>query len=71
MTPETLRSASDGGKRTPRQNRITRGLTVLGLAVAVAGPFGMIVVGVEHDEPLVGLLGGLLVLVVLALVFRR
>jgi hypothetical protein len=61
----------DGDDRTDWQPRITRGLTFLGLAVGVLGPFGLLVVGIETGDPLLGGLGVLLVAVVVALVVRR
>ena len=60
-----------GGDRTGRRDRITRGLTFLGLAAAVVGPFGLLVFGVENDEPGLALVGLLLGVVVVALVVRR
>lgn len=63
--------AGSGSDRSPWRRRITRGLSFLGLAVAVVGPFGLVVVGVENDRPLLGALGLLLGAVVVALVVRR
>ncbi len=62
---------------SPRDDRgvwrrqITRGLTFLGLAVAVLGPFGLLVVGIENEDPVLGAAGLVLVAVVVALVVRR
>ncbi|QLD90400.1 hypothetical protein HWV07_15695 [Natronomonas salina] len=63
--------ASGKGDRSRWQTTVTSGLTFLGLAVAVLGPFAMLVVGVESDEPLLAALGLLLGAVVVALVVRR
>lgn len=63
--------ASGKGDRSRWRTTVTNGLTFLGLAVAVLGPFGMLVVGVESDEPLLAALGFLLGAVVVALVVRR
>lgn len=60
-----------GKKRTERQRRFTRGLTFLGLAVAVLGPFGLLVFGIENDDPALAVTGGVLAAVVVALVVRR
>jgi hypothetical protein len=60
-----------GGKRGARRDRITRGLTFLGLAAAVVGPFGLLVVGVENDEPGLALVGFVLGVIAVALVVRR
>ena len=54
-----------------RRDRITRGLTFLGLAAAVVGPFGLLVVGLENDEPGLAVSGLVLGVVVVALVVRR
>lgn len=53
------------------QARITRGLTFLGLAVGVCGPFALLVVGIENGNPLLAALGLLLGAVVVAIVVRR
>lgn len=57
--------------RSAWRDTITNGLTFLGLAVAVLGPFGMVVVGIENDEPVLAGLGVLLGAFVVALVVRR
>lgn len=62
---------SPRGDRGVWQRQITRGLTFLGLAVAVIGPFGLLVVGIERDDPVLGVAGIVLVAVVVALVVCR
>lgn len=59
------------GDRSTWRDTVTNGLTFLGLAVAVLGPFGMLVVGIENDEPILAGLGVLLGAFVVALVLRR
>ena len=63
--------ADPGDDRDVWRRQITRGLTFLGLAVAVLGPFGLVVVGIENEAPAVGAVGVVLVAVVVALVVRR
>ena len=57
--------------RSRRRDTVTSGLTFLGLAVGVLGPFGMLVVGIESDQPLLAAMGGFLGAFVVALVLRR
>ena len=63
--------ADPGGDRDLWRRQITRGLTFLGLAVAVLGPFGLVVVGIENGNPALGAVGVVLVAIVVALVVRR
>jgi peptidoglycan/LPS O-acetylase OafA/YrhL len=65
---------SDGdGRRRPTtwQRRITRGLELLGLSIAVLAVFGLLAVGVEADAPVVGALGLILGVVLFATLTRR
>lgn len=59
------------GDRSARRDTVTSGLTFLGLAVGVLGPFGMLVVGIENDEPILAAMGVFLGAFVVALVLRR
>ena len=63
--------SSPGGGRDAWRRQVTRGLTFLGLAVAVLGPFGLLVVGIENEDPALGAVGLVLVAVVVGLVVRR
>ncbi|MUV87191.1 hypothetical protein GJ631_11605 [Natronomonas sp. CBA1123] len=64
---------STGGSREPTdwQRRITRGLELLGVAIAVLAVFGLLAVGVEAGSPVVGALGLLLGAVLLVTLTRR
>jgi peptidoglycan/LPS O-acetylase OafA/YrhL len=64
---------STGGSREPTdwQRRITRGLELLGVSIAVLAVFGLLVLGVEAGSPVVGALGLLLGAVLLVTLTRR
>ena len=61
-------TTSGGREPTDCQRYITRGLELLGVAIAVLGSFGLLVVGVESGNPLVGALGLVLAAVTMMLV---
>jgi hypothetical protein len=64
---------STGGSREPTdwQRRITRGLELLGVSIAVLAVFGLLVLGVEAGSSVVGALGLLLGAVLLVTLTRR
>jgi len=60
-----------GPDRTELRRQFTRGLTFLGLAVAVLGPFGLLVAGIESGRADLAAVGLVLVVFVVAVVLRR
>lgn len=64
---------STGGSREPTdwQRRITRGVELLGVSIAVLAVFGLLTVGVEAEAPVAGALGLLLGAVLLVTLTRR
>jgi len=64
--------SADGSREpTDWQRRITRGLELLGVSIAVLAVFGLLVLGVEAESPVVGALGLLLGAVLLVTLTRR
>jgi hypothetical protein len=64
--------SADGSREpTDWQRRITRGLELLGVAIAVLAVFGLLAVGVEAESPIAGVLGLILGAVLLAMFTRR
>ncbi|WP_178918169.1 hypothetical protein [Natronomonas gomsonensis] len=64
---------STGGSREPTdwQRRITRGLELLGVSIAVLAVFGLLAVGVEAESPIASVLGLILGTFLFAMFTRR
>jgi len=64
--------SADGSREpTDWQRRITRGLELLGVTIAVLAVFGLLAVGVEAESPIAGVLGLISGAVLLAMFTRR
>ncbi|MFQ3318936.1 MAG: ABC-type uncharacterized transport system permease subunit [Natronomonas sp.] len=65
------RGPDEPPERTDLQQRITRLLSLAGLAIAVAVPFGLLVIGIESGSVGISAFGLVLAVVVAQLVSSR